>query len=296
MKTVLIAGGSGMIGQTLSKFLKNKGFNVLILSRSKKKAGYIYWNPLSKNIEGKHLDKVNVIVNLLGENIGEKKWSNKRKKEIIDSRVNTTRFLFNTRINFSNLEYYVGASGINCYGFDEGIIKHSEEDDYGVDFLSEVIKSWEESSRLFLENLPGSILRIASVLDNNGGVLSKMKRPLSLGLGSPLGSGKQLMPWIHVEDLCEMIVHCIENKLHGTFNAVAACDSNRDVLRALAKAMHRPFFMPKVPAQLFKWMYGEMSVLILGSVNASNEKIKATGFNFRHPNIQEAVKQLLSKK
>ena len=131
--------------------------------------------------------------------------------------------------------------------------------------------------------------------DKNGGVISKMKVPVWFGLGSPMGSGEQLMPWIHVDDLCEIIIHCIENKLNGTYNAVAACDPNKEVMRALAKAMHRPFFMPKVPAQLFKWLYGEMSVLILGSVNASNDKIRSTGFNFRYPKIQEAVKQILRK-
>jgi uncharacterized protein (TIGR01777 family) len=296
MKTVLIAGGTGLIGSTLSNLLNQKGYKVYKLTRKAKKRGHIYWNPYVQTIEGRNLGKINIIINLVGANIGEKKWTDKRKKELLESRVNTTRYLFNMRTNFPNLEYYIGASGINCYGMEPVSSPHVESDPYGPDYLSQLVKSWEESSTLFQQHYPASILRIASVLDKNGGVISKMKLPVWFGLGSPMGSGEQLMPWIHVEDLCEMIIHCIENKLNGTYNAVASCDPNKEVMRALAKAMHRPFFMPKVPAQLFKWLYGEMSVLILGSVNASNEKIKATGFNFRYPKIQAAVKQLLSKK
>ncbi len=296
MKTVLIAGGSGMIGKALSKCLRDKGFNVIILSRKKKQRGYLYWNPISKNIEGRSLNKINVLVNLIGENIGDKKWTENRKKELIESRVNTTTFLFNSRINFPNLEYYVGASGINCYGFKDGNTLHTEADHYGEDFLANLIKLWEECSSKFMQHMPGSILRIASVMDNTGGVLSKMKTPVYFGLGSPLGSGKQLLPWIHVEDLCEMIVHCIENKLNGTYNAVASCDPNKEIMRTLAKSMHRPFFMPNVPSKFLKWIYGERSELILRSVNASNEKIISTGFNFKYPTIQQAFMQLLSKK
>ncbi|MBM3429593.1 MAG: TIGR01777 family protein [Bacteroidetes bacterium] len=296
MKTVLIAGGTGLIGSTLSNLLNQKGYKVYKLTRKAKKRGHIYWNPYVQTIEGRNLSKINIIINLVGANIGEKKWTEKRKKELLESRVNTTRYLFNMRTNFPNLEYYIGASGINCYGMEPVSSPHVESDPYGPDYLSQLVKSWEESSTLFQQHYPASILRIASVLDKNGGVISKMKLPVWFGLGSPMGSGEQLMPWIHVEDLCEMIIHCIENRLNGTYNAVASCDPNKEVMRALGKAMHRPFFMPKVPAQLFKWLYGEMSVLILGSVNASNEKIKASGFNFRYPKIQEAVKQLLSKK
>ena len=131
-------------------------------------------------------------------------------------------------------------------------------------------------------------------MDGGGGVLSKMKTPVWFGIGSPLGSGNQLMPWIHIHDLCEMIIHCIEHKLIGTYNAVAACDANQEVMKTLAKNMNRPFFMPKVPAKIFQWLYGEMSVLILGSTNASNDKIRSTGFTFQYPTINEAIKDLLS--
>jgi len=295
MKTVLIAGGTGLIGKTLSSLLNQKGYRVYKLTRKAKKRGHIYWNPVLQTIEGRNLDKIDVIVNLIGENIGEKKWTPERKKALLESRVNATRFLFNIRKNFPNLTYYVGASGINSYDNNQALMPHVETDPYGTDFLAELVKSWEESSMLFQQDYPGAILRIASVLDKRGGVLTRMKTPVWFGLGSPLGTGEQLMPWIHIDDLCELIVHCIENQLTGTYNAVASCDSNKEVMKTLAKEMRRPFFMPKIPAKIFKWLYGEMSILILGSVNASNEKIKSTGFQFKYPTIAQAVKQLLSK-
>jgi len=296
MKTILIAGGTGMIGSRLSSVLKEKRYEVYSLARKTKNRTHIHWNPLSKNIEGRNLNKINIIVNLVGENIGKKKWTTARKKELLDSRVETTQYLFNIRKNFPNLEYYIGASGINCYGINNTSIPNIETDPYGSDYMAQLVKAWEESSVLFQEHYPGSILRIASVLDRQGGVLSKLKAPTRFGLSSPLGSGEQLMPWIHVDDLCEMVVHCIENKLTGTYNAVAACDSNREVMKTLSKKMRRPFFMPNVPAKFLKMLYGEMSVLILGSVNASSDKIKATGFKFKYPTLPQALQELLQKK
>lgn len=294
MKTVLIAGGTGLVGKTLSTLLNQKGYKVYKLTRKAKKRGHIYWNPILQTIEGHNMDKINIIINLVGENIGEKKWTDDRKKALLDSRVDTTKYLFKLRNNFPNLEYYVGASGINCYDSNNNGIPNVETDDYGTDFLAQLVKSWEKESNSFNQYYPTAVLRIASVMDYRGGVLSKMKTPVWFGIGSPLGSGNQLMPWIHIHDLCEMITHCIEHKLIGTYNAVAACDANQEVMKTLAKNMNRPFFMPKVPAKIFQWLYGEMSILILGSTNASNDKIRSTGFTFQYPTINEAIKDLLS--
>lgn len=293
MKTVLIAGGTGLIGKMLSSLLNQKGYNVYKLTRKAKKRGHIYWNPELQTIEGRNLSKINVIINLVGENIGEKNWTPERKKALVKSRVDTTRYLFNIRQNFPNLEYYIGASGINCYGNNESDRQNIETDAYGKDFLSELVKSWEQASSQFQKVIPSGILRIASVLDNNGGVLSKLKAPIRFGLGSPIGSGNQLMPWIHVHDLCEMIIHCMENKVSGTYNAVAGCSSNKLIVKTLAKTMKRPLFLPKIPSNLVKWIYGERAILILGSVNASNQKILSTGFKFKYPTLESALDQLI---
>jgi uncharacterized protein (TIGR01777 family) len=293
MKTVLIAGGSGLIGKKLNQVLSQKGYKVYTLTRKAKHRGQIYWNPAQQTIEGKHLDKVNIIVNLTGENIGEKRWTNERKKALRDSRVKTTQFLHSLVANLPNLEYYISASGINCYEQDNEI--HVESDVYGKDFLPKLVKEWEEVSDLFQNNCKVAKLRISMVLSKRGGALDKMLLPVKLGLGSPIGTGTQMIPWIHIDDLCNLFVYAIENELTGTYNAVANCDSNHDFMKALAKALKRPFFMPKVPAFLLKLILGEMSALVLDSTNASNEKIKNTGFVFQHEAIESTLSALLKR-
>jgi uncharacterized protein (TIGR01777 family) len=293
MKTVLIAGGSGLIGKKLNQVLSKKGYKVHTLTRTAKHRGQIYWNPSQQTIEGKHLDKVNIIINLTGENIGEKRWTDDRKKALRDSRLKTTQFLHSLVSNFPNLEYYISASGINCYEQDDEV--HVESDPYGNDFLSKLVKEWEAMSDLFESNCKVAKLRISMVLSKRGGALDKMLLPVKLGLGSPIGTGKQMMPWIHIEDLCNLFVYAIENELTGTYNAAANCDSNHDFMKALAKALKRPFFMPKVPAFLLKLILGEMSTLVLDSTNASNEKIKNTGFVFQYENIQSTLNALFKR-
>ena len=293
MKTVLIAGGSGLIGKKLNQVLSKKGYKVYTLTRSAKHRGQIYWNPTQQTIEGKHLDKVNIIINLTGENIGEKRWTNERKKALRDSRVKTTQFLHSLVSNLPNLEYYISASGINCYEKDDKI--HTESDPYGKDFLSKLVKEWEAMSDLFESNCKVAKLRISMVLSKRGGALDKMLLPVKLGLGSPIGTGKQLMPWIHIDDLCNLFVYAIENELTGTYNATANCDSNHDFMKALAKALNRPFFMPKVPAFLLKLILGEMAALVLNSTNASNEKVKSAGFIFQNEDIEATLSSFFKR-
>jgi len=293
MKTVLIAGGSGLIGKKLNQVLSKRGYKVHSLTRTAKHRGQIYWNPSQQTIEGKHLDKVNIIINLTGENIGEKRWTKERKKALRDSRVKTTQFLHSLVSNLPNLEYYIAASGINCYAQDDEL--HVESDAYGKDFLSKLVKEWEAVSDLFESNCKVAKLRISMVLSKRGGALDKMLLPVKLGLGSPIGTGTQMMPWIHIDDLCNLFVYAIENELTGTYNAVANCDSNHDFMKALAKALNRPFFMPKVRAFLLKLMLGEMSALVLDSTNASNEKVKNTGFVFQHEAIESTLSALLKR-
>ena len=293
MKTVLIAGGSGLIGKKLNQTLSKKGYKVYTLTRTAKHRGQIYWNPAQQTIEGKHLDKINIIINLTGENIGEKRWTKERKKALRDSRVKTTQFLHSLVANIPNLEYYISASGINCYPQEDKI--HVESDEYGTDFLAKLVKEWEAVSDLFASNCKVAKLRISMVLSKRGGALDKMLLPVKLGLGSPIGSGEQIMPWIHIDDLCNMFVFAIENQLTGVYNAAANCDSNKDFMKALAKALNRPFFMPKVPSFLLKLMLGEMSALVLDSTNASNEKIKQAGFEFEHEDIEATLAVLLKR-
>jgi uncharacterized protein (TIGR01777 family) len=294
VKTILIAGGSGLIGKQLTKVLKERGYLVYKLSRNTRNQEHIQWNPKTKQVDEKHLGKIDVLINLAGANIGDKNWSASRKQELIDSRVQSTVYLSELALKMPKLVYYIGASGVNCYDVNQAKV-FRENDDYGPDFLSALVRDWESASDHFQGICPYMKLRIAMVLSNRGGSLNAMKRPVFFGLGSPLGSGNQHHPWIHMDDLCRMILFGIDHQLVGTFNAVADCDTNRTMMKGIAKYMRRPFFMPAVPSGILKFFLGERSMLVLSDLRVSNEKIKETGFEFKFDHLNKALKALFSK-
>jgi len=293
-KSVLIAGGSGLIGKQLTKMLIERGYLVYKLSRNAGKQGYIQWNPKLKKVDEKQLGRIHILINLAGANIGDKNWTTSLKKELIDSRVQSTEFLSEIAAKMPNLSYYIGASGVNCYDENQQKV-FQESDDYGSDFLSTLVRDWETASDRFSGICPYMKLRIAMVLSNRGGSLTAMKRPVYFGLGSPLGTGNQFHPWIHIDDLCRMILFGIDNKLEGTYNAVADCDTNRTMMKGIAKYMHRPFFLPAVPSAILKFILGERSMLVLADLRVSNEKIKKTGFVFKYDKLSKALKVLFPK-
>ena len=295
IKTVLIAGGTGFIGQKLASVLKERGFRIYKLSRRKtKRRGYIHWNPELQTIDTKNLSKINVIINLLGANIAEKRWTDARKQELISSRVKTTRFLRILAPQMPNLEYYASASGINCYGPETDKV-HIESDPYGDDFLSQIVKEWEEASDSFSDICPVAKIRSGVVLAKHGGILKKMIFPFKLGLGSALGSGKQHMPWIHLDDLCRLFSLAIQYKWEGSYNAFAGCSTNLEFSRALAKASRRLFFMPKIPEKIVYFFLGERAILLVGGTKASNQKILNAGFNFQHKTIDSTLRHIIRK-
>ncbi len=294
MKTVLISGGRGLIGKSLSRLLRQKGYTVYKLTRRPRKEHHIYWNPNKQTIETKHLGEVDIIVNLAGSNVADKKWSEDRKNELINSRVNSINFLKQASQHMPNLKYYVSASGINCYGYN-GAHEKTENDPYGNDFLSQLVKDWEIASDSFNELCPVSKLRIAMVIDSRGGALKKIMSKVKLGIGSPLGTGRQYVPWIHIDDLCNMFVYCIENQISGTYNAANGYITNREFMKTISKKMKKPFFFPSVPKRILRMLFGEMASMLTESLKVSNEKIRKTGFKFRYSNFDTAIAELVKK-
>tara|TARA_B110000285_G_C15005361_1_gene553567 strand:- start:147 stop:1031 length:885 start_codon:yes stop_codon:yes gene_type:complete len=294
MTTFLISGGRGLVGKSLSKMLTRQGHTVYKLTRKPKRKEHIYWNPEKQSIEEKYLAEIEVIINLAGANIGDRKWSKNRKIELINSRVNSILFLKNSAKSMPKLNYYISASGINCYGYNMHNEK-TEEDHYGDDFLSELVKEWESASDSFKEICPVAKLRIAMVVDKRGGALQKIMKTIKFGLGAPLGSGKQYIPWIHIQDLCRMFVYCIENNKEGTFNAANGYISNKEFMRTISKKMKKPFFFPPIPRPLLSLFLGEMSTMLTESLKVSNQKIKDTGFQFLHPNFDSAISEIIKK-
>jgi len=292
MKNVLIAGGSGMIGSELSNLLKEKGYTVKILSR-KSSANFVSWSPEKIEIDSESVNDTEILINLSGTGIDEKRWTANRKKELVSSRIDTTNSLYALRENFPNLKQYISASGITAYGFDEGVIEHAETDNYGTDFLSQLVKQWEEAADQFSSIAKVVKLRIAVVLTEKGGALPKLMKPIKYGIGSPIGTGKQQMPWVHIDDLVRTFEHAIANDLYGVYNTNAGNSSNEELTKELAHQMKKPFWFPNIPGFILKIMFGEMSEMLLKGAKADNSKLVDSGYEFKYLKLEDALGELL---
>ena len=292
MKNVLIAGGTGLIGRRLQELLAAEGHSVSVLTRKPQKANEFYWDPAKKEIHEKAFTDVKVLINLSGAGIADSKWTAARKKELYDSRIGANEFLFGQVDKMPLLEQFISSSGINAYGYDDGSSEHVESDAFGTDYLSDLVRQWEESADLFRPKCKVAKIRTAVVLDPKGGALARMKGPIKAGIGSPLGSGEQQMPWIHYEDLVRIFQHVIDQQLEGAFNAVASNASNKAFMKTMATVLKKPFFFPKVPSFLLKIMFGEMADMLLKGAKGSNQLIRSTGYEFAFTDLEKALKDV----
>lgn len=292
MEIILLAGGTGLIGKELKVKLTKAGYIVKVLSRQKSDySKLIYnWNPYTEEIDPEAIKDVTTIINLVGEGIADKRWSTERKKALIDSRIVPTNFLFKVFEKSTNLKQYISASGINCYGYNNYDKKHTEEDAYGTDFLSQVVEKWENAAKQFSSICKVSILRISVVLTPKGGALPKIAQPIKLYAGAALGNGKQWLPWITMDDLTNMFLYSVKEKLDGTYNAVSNCNTNKEFSLELAKFLKKPLFLPNVPEFILKLFLGEMASVVTDGLQASNQKILSKGFEFRDSDLQTAFK------
>jgi uncharacterized protein (TIGR01777 family) len=287
---VLIAGGSGLIGQEVQKELNKYGHEVRILTRQENpKPPYFNWNPRKKEIDRAAIKGVQVIINLAGAGIADKKWSDKRKEAIFNSRIKPTQFLHEVSQNIPALTQYISASGITCYGYENPIKIYKETDDFGTDFLSTVVKRWEEVADLFSPQQKVAKIRTGVVLTEKGGALPKISGTIKNYIGAPLGSGEQKMPWITLKDIARIYAHAVNQQLDGAFNASCANISNVRLTKEVANYLNKPLWLPKVPAFALKLVLGEMSSVVLEGVRIDNSKILETGFEFKHKNIDEAL-------
>ncbi|MGY5352196.1 TIGR01777 family oxidoreductase [Wenyingzhuangia sp. IMCC45533] len=299
---IVITGGTGLIGTHLQDKLISKGYEITIFSRNKKSSdkkglSYAQWDIDKGLIDVNAVCSADYIIHLAGANIADKRWSDQQKKIIIDSRVQTANLLFKTlKENNHCVKGFVSASGADCYGLETTDKVYKETDAYGDDFLAEVCKHWEKSALQFNTiGIPTTCLRTGVVFAKEKSALQKIVTPIKIGVGSPLGSGQQIMSYIHVEDLCDMYIHIIENQISGIYNAVAANDSNAQVTKNIAKILNAPLFMPNVPSFILKLLFGEMSLILLEGSAVDNSKIKETGFKFRHPNSSAILNYTLHK-
>jgi uncharacterized protein (TIGR01777 family) len=299
MPNVLISGGSGLVGSHLCRALKEKGYTVSVLSRSKEKHGKYqtyHWDIDHGSIEEKAIDEADYIIHLAGADIFNKTWTPKQRQEIVDSRVKSAKLLFAAvKTSDNKPKAFISASAIGYYGAFTSEVIFLETDPPGDDFLARTCVLWEEAADNFHEIGIRTIkIRTAIVLAKEGGALEKMKRPTDMGLGAALGSGKQYIPWIHIDDLCNIYIKAIEDiNMNGAYNAVAPdVKTNKEFMRTLADTLHKPFTFPNVPKFVLKLILGERAKAILEGSRVSPEKIISAGFKFKFPDLASALKNL----
>lgn len=299
MKNVLITGGSGLVGTELSALLKEKGYQVAHLTRSKKE-NYPYqqfeWNIGKMQMDEEAIRFADVIIHLAGAGVADKKWTSERKKVILKSRTDSAALLFETMSKLPEdlPQQFISASAIGYYGMDTGNQMMDEKSDAGNDFLAEVTKKWEAAADQFeILKIPVAKIRIGIVLTEKGGALPQLAQPIKLMAGAPLGSGDQWMSWIHLEDLCRLFLFAIDKKLSGTYNGVAENPvTNAEMTKAVAKQLNKPLILPKVPAFAMKLILGDMAQMVLGGNKVSAEKTIQTGFEFKYKQLETALEEI----
>ena len=303
LETILISGGNGYVGRHLCRKLKEKGYRVTVLSRATKQVSefhHYFWDSDKNEIEKEAIETADYIIHLAGANIGDKRWTSKRKQLILYSRVKTSQLIFNkVKENKSKLKAFISASAIGYYGTITANEIFSETDEASHDFLGETCRQWEESADRFQKSGIRTVkIRTAVVLTKHGGVLAKMLTPVKLGIGAAIGTGQQYLPWIHIDDLCGIYIKAIVDiGMNGAYNAVAPDHkTNREFIKTLALVLKKPFWFPNVPEILMKILFGKMSEMLLKGSRVSSDKIKAAGYSFLFPQLEEALIDLTQYK
>ncbi len=305
MQTVLITGGTGMIGQALAKQFITNGYEVIILSRSPKRSSrlhlsYAKWDIEKAEIDLEALAKANIIVHLAGEGVADKRWSEKRKQAIVDSRVQSGNLLVKTLSeNKHQVKTFIAASAIGWYGPDTAAsLEHGfvETDAPDNSYLGNTCQLWEQSTAAVASmGIRLVTLRIGIVFNKKGGALAEFLKPAKFALAAILGNGKQIVSWIHQADLCKMIQYAIETPaVQGVYNTVAPNPvTNKKLVITIAKNTYPIYFPSFVPGFLLKIILGEMSIEVLKSAKVSAQKIQDAGFIFDYPNVEEAIIDLI---
>jgi uncharacterized protein (TIGR01777 family) len=302
-KNVLVTGGTGFVGKELTKALINVGYTVSILSRTKIKntvsVFYYTWDIEKQTIEKDAVLNADYIIHLAGANIAEKPWTNKRKEQIISSRERSTQLIYSVlKKSNKKIDAFISASAVGIYGAVNGQEICTENTAFGDDFLGLTCKKWEAAADQF-EKLGIRTVKVRTglVLGENDGFLNKLTPIFKWRLGSALGSGKQYMPWIHVEDLCEIYLEAIKNlNMEGPYNA--AINDNTDnagFSKTLANVYGYKIWLPNVPGFLIKMVLGEMSKIVLTGRRVSSDKLEELGFHFKHSDLRETLRYCLSK-
>lgn len=308
MKTILITGGTGLVGRALTKLMLSKGYKVIILTRSPEQQtlsstdiSYALWNVEKKLIDINALQQADHIIHLAGAGVMDKKWTLSYKQEIVNSRVKSSEFLIETLKNHPHkIKSIISSSAIGWYGPDKDVNHYFKENERASnDFLGNTCEKWEESiSAAEALGIRVCKLRTGIVLSNEGGALPEFKRSLKWGVASILGSGRQMISWIHITDLCKMFLYAIEHQqLIGSYNAVSPNPVNNKTLnQKLGQYLKKgKYISMNIPTFILKFLMGERSIEILKSCSVDAGKISASGFEFEFPTIDMALQNLITK-
>lgn len=301
-KNVLITGGSGLIGKRLTDLLLLAGHRVVHFSRkpSEGKIKTYLWDIEKQTIDPNALDDIDVIIHLAGAGIGDKPWTKKRKSEILTSRTESTRLLYDElKKGKHNVKTFISASGISYYGLEDHGPPFKEDDHQAPGFLPEVVFHWEKGAdQIATLGIRVVKIRTGIVLSEKGGMLPRMMLPFRFYVGAQLGTGTQPLSWIHLDDLCSIYIKAIEDPtMDGVYNAVAPNPvTNKEFTQALASVMGKPVILPPVPPFVIKLLLGEMADLALKGITVSADKILGAGFQFKFITVDDALTSLLRHK
>ena len=297
---ILITGATGLIGSELVKKLLERKHTVHFLTTSKSKIinnpnlkGF-YWNIDQKEIDSKCMDEVEAIIHLAGASIS-KRWTNQYKNEILSSRIDSMDLIFKyLKDNPNQVKHLISASGTAIYPESYSIVYDETSIEMEDSYLSRVVQKWEEKAKSFEElGIKVAMLRTGIVLSNKGGALPEIVKPIKLGFGAMMGTGKQVQSWIHLNDLVKLYTFILENNFHGVYNAVAPNSiSNKEMTKEIALVLNKPLWLPAIPQFFMKFILGEMSYLLFSSKCISSSKVVHLGFQFEFTTFKKAFKQL----
>lgn len=299
---ILITGATGLVGRKLIPALQQLGHEIVILSRKNnqiKDVKTFIWDVYKQEIDANCLNGVTTIIHLAGEGIADKRWTAERKQQIIDSRVLSTQLLYKTiKETNSAVKSFISASAVGFYG-DRGDEILTEESARGNDFLSDCCVKWENAVDEGLAmHIRVAKIRIGLILSKEGGALAAMEKPIKFFVGAPLGSGKQWMPWIHLDDILGIFIKAVEDQeMIGAYNACAPFPvTNKLLTKSIAKQLNRPVWPVNVPKFALNALLGEMSILPLMSNNTLSQKILNTGYKFAFTNLDDALESIYAPK
>ncbi len=298
---VLITGGSGLVGSRLTELLLAQNYSVSHLSRSpgnpSSPVTTYQWDIKKQSIDPQALAEADYVIHLAGAGVADQRWTDERKRAILSSRTESTKLLHDAIAQEpSAIKAFVSASAIGIYGADSGEKLLTEESAAASDFLANVVAQWEAAvDAVEALGIRTVKYRIGIVLSPDGGALPPIARTVRWGVGAPLGSGEQYLSWIHIDDLCRLFIHALENEdMTGTYNAVGPQPvTNEALTRAVARVMHRPLWMPNVPGFALKLALGELASAVLGGNRVSSQKVEDAGFHYKFDKVDVALADLL---